>query len=340
MRSTKRVLTTVVTVLLLGVFVMSGFASGKKEQAASGDFSPEEAGPIYIITPTFNNPFFKSENDAAKAEAESLGYDTVTLTHNNDPQQQAEQIDQAIAQDAAAIILDNAGADATVAAVQRAREAGVPSFLIDREINETGIAISQIVSNNFQGAQLGAEEFVELMGESGNYVELTGNPTDNNADIRSRGFHDVIDQYPDMNMVAQESSNWSQTEANQDMESIIQANPDIKGVIAGNDTMALGAWAALQSAGMSDVIVVGFDGNNAVRDEILENADQPAGMKATVLQPTVRMARLAVQQAHEYLQTGEASWDEKQLIDCVLITPENAARLNNFQLHEERVVSQ
>ncbi len=49
------------------------------------------------------------------------------------------------------------------------------------------------------------------------------------------------------------------------METILQANPDIKGVISGNDTMAMGAIAALQAAGRKDVIVVGFDGSNDVR---------------------------------------------------------------------------
>lgn len=93
------------------------------------------------------------------------------------------------------------------------------------------------MSNNYQGAQLGAEEFVKLMGESGNYVELLGREADLNAGIRSKGYHDVIDEYPEMKMVAQQSANWSQTEGYSKMETILQANPDIKGVISGNDTM-------------------------------------------------------------------------------------------------------
>jgi len=63
-------------------------------------------------------------------------------------------------------------------------------------------------------------------------------------------------------MVAQQSANWDQTQAFQKMETILQANPDIKGVIAGNDTMAVGAAAALKAAKRSDVIVVGFDGSD------------------------------------------------------------------------------
>ena len=108
------------------------------------------------------------------------------------------------------------------------------------------------------------------MGEEGKYVELTGKDSDTNAHIRSQGYNDVIGEYPDMELVAQQTANWSQTEAFDVMETIIQAHPDIKGVISGNDTMAMGAMAALQAAGMTDVIVVGFDGSQDVMDAIKE----------------------------------------------------------------------
>ena len=64
---------------------------------------------------------------------------------------------------------------------------------------------------------------MEQMGEAGNYVELTGKESDTNAGVRSKGFHDVIDQYTDMKMIEQQTANWDQTEAYSKMESIIQA---------------------------------------------------------------------------------------------------------------------
>lgn len=282
---------------------------------------------IAIITPSPDNPFFKAEADGAAAKAKELGYETLIASHDDDANKQSELIDTAIARGAKAIILDNAGADATVAAVKKAKDAGIPSFLIDREINATGVAAAQIVSNNYQGAQLGAQEFVKLMGEKGNYVELVGKESDTNAGIRSKGYHDVIDAYPEMKMVAQQSANWSQKEAFDKMESILQANPDIKGVISGNDTMAMGAIAALQAAGKKDVIVVGFDGSNDVRDSILAG-----GIKATVLQPAYYSAQLAVEQAHDFIKNGKMPAQEKQLLDCVLINADNAAKLETFAL--------
>ena len=236
-------------------------------------------------------------------------------------------VDTVIGRGAKAIVLDNAGSEASIAAVKKAKDAGIPSFLIDREINATGIAVSQIVSNNYQGAQLGAEEFVKLMGEKGSYVELLGREADLNAGIRSKGYHDVIDEYPDLKMVAQQSANWSQTEGYSKMETILQANPNIQGVIAGNDTMAVGAVAALQAAGRKDVIVVGFDGSNDVRDSI-----KSGGIKATVMQPAYAQAQMAVDQAAAYIKTKAAPKDEKQLMDCVLINASNADKLETFAL--------
>ena len=282
---------------------------------------------IAIITPSHDNPFFATEADGAAAKAKELGYDTLVLSHDDDANKQNQLIDTAIARKAAAIILDNAGADASIEAVQKAKSAGVPSFLIDREINKTGIAVVQIVSNNYQGATLGAQEFAKKVQEKGPYAELVGKESDTNAGIRSKGYHDVLDQFADLKLVAKQSANWSQTEAYSKMESMLQAHPEIKGVISGNDTMAMGAAAALQAAHRDDVVVVGFDGSNDVRDQI-----KAGKVAATVLQPAFQIAQLAVEEADGYLAKGSTGKPEKQSIDCVLIAKDNADKLNNFTL--------
>ena len=250
--------------------------------------------------PPVENPFFGAMQEIAAKKAEELGYTTLKLNHGDDANKQMELIESCISQKAAAIILDNAGADATVAAVQKAKDAGIPTFLVDREITKEGVAVAQIVSNNYQGATLLAEDFAKLMGEKGDYVELTGKDTDTNAHVRSQGYHDVLDKLPGMKMVAQQTANWSQTEALTVMESILQANPNIKGVIAGNDTMALGAQAALLNAGKKDVIVVGFDGS----DDAIQSIGK-GELKATSLQPVAEMAQQAAIQADAYIKTRQ-----------------------------------
>lgn len=306
-------------------------------EVVADEAQPETQAPggsekklIAIITPPNDNPFFKTEGDVAVETAQALGYETLLMIHNDDPNRQSELIDQAIAAGAVAIVIDNAGADATIAPVQKALDAGIPTVLIDREMNAQEIAIGQFIANNYQGAVMGAEEFARLMGEEGEYVELVGMETDNAALIRSQGYHDVLDQYPNIKMVAQETANWSQTEAFEKMETIIQSNPNIKGVIAGNDTMAVGAQAALEAAGMTDVIIVGFDGSPDAAELIKKGK-----MAATVLEPMVNYTIMGVEAVDAYLRTGSTGYDEEKiLVDCLLITPENVEKLDNFRLSE------
>ncbi len=313
-------------IALAATLVLTACGSDSDDEPEAGAGSTEaKSNLIVIITPSPDNVFFKAEQVAADAKAKELGYETLVISHDDDPTKQSQAIDTAISRKAGAIILDNAGADATETAVQRAKDAGVPSFLIDREINSTGIAVAQIVSNNAQGAALGGQLFAEEMEGKGQYAELLGKETDTNAGVRSKGYHDVLDQFPDLEMVAQQTANWDQAEALSKTQTILQANPKIKGIIAGNDTMALGAQAALDAAGRDDVVVVGFDGSPDVVESIKSDK-----IRATVLQPASQIAEMAVEQADEYIRTGQASRPEKQSVDCVLVNAENAASVQNF----------
>lgn len=296
--------------------------------APAAESGSTEGGLIAIITVDQANPFWAAEAETAKAEAEALGYTTTVADHKNDPTAQSQLIDTAIASGAVAIILDPAGADESIGAVQKAADAGIPVFTVNAEINTTGLAKSQIVSNNAQGAALGAEEFAKAMGQKGEYVELFGNPTDNNAGVRSEGYKTVLGQYPGMKNVGKETANWDRAQGKEKMESLLQAHPTIKGVIAGNDEMALGAIAALEAAGRSDVIVGGFDGNSDAAAAVTAKT-----MAYTVLQPIVTLAKMAVAQAHSFLTTGKTGVaDEKQSVDCLLINPDNVAKYTSWAL--------
>lgn len=339
MKEMKRI-HLVLSVLLVLTFVFAGCGTTspttssaptdaqapKASDAPASEAPPAGKQKIAIITPKHDNPFFKTVADIGKATAEGLGYEAVIMVHDDDPAKQSEHFDTAIALGVSAIICDNAGADATIAPVKKALDAGIPSFLVDREINQSGVAISQIVANNLQGAQVVAEEFVKLIGEKGGYIELIGKESDTNAGVRSKGFHDIIDQYSDMILLDAQTANWSQTEGQEVMDTLIQKHgKEIKGVICGNDTMAMGAMAALKNAGMGDVIVCGFDGSNDVRDSILAGE-----IKATGLQQIAYITELAIQQADKYIKTGSTGVDEKQLVDCMLINKDNAKKLDNF----------
>ena len=326
------------SVMALGLAACGGSnsaseASAPASEAAASEAAPaaEAGGTIALITVDPSNPYWKAEVDIATATAQGLGYEVVANAHGNDPDKQNQFIDAAISQGVKGIVLDPAGADESVGAVQKAVDAGIPVTLVNAEISQQGLAGAQIVSNNAQGAALGAEEWVKAMGEKGKYVELFGNPTDNNAGIRSTSYHEVIDQYPGLEMVQQETANWDRQQGKEKMDLMIQANPDITGVIAGNDEMALGAIEALRDAGMLDKVkVLGFDGNDDARDAVAKGE-----MVATVLQPIAQGSKLAVEQLHNMITTGSTGVDsEKQSIDCVLITKDNAGKLSGFVLSE------
>ena len=187
---------------------------------------------------TLKNPFWQAEVRSAEAEARKLGYTTETAAHEQDINRQSAWIDAAISNHSVAIILDNAGADASIGAITKATEAGIPVFLVNAEINRTGVAKAQIASNNAQGAALAGARFAKAMGGKGRYVELYGNPTDNNAEIRSSGYKSVLSKYPRMENVQTEVAMWRQQPGFDQMQKMLQAHPDIKGVIAGNDQIS------------------------------------------------------------------------------------------------------
>lgn len=289
-------------------------------------------GLISVIVTDPANPYWFTEGAVAKATAEKLGYTANVAAHKGDTNTESTLIDTAITNKSVAIILDPANADGSVGAVKKAIAANIPVFLVNAEINQEGLAKAQLVSNNAQGAAVGAQQWVQMVGETGNYVELFGNPSDNNAATRSNGYETVLTQYPDLVKAGREVANWDRAQGYKKMQSLLQAHPDIIGVISGNDEMALGAVAALKEAGKLDKVKVGgFDGS----------PDAVAAIKAgelqyTVLQPVAVFSQKAVEQADNFIKTGKTGVDtEKQLYDCILITKDNVDKMTSpFVLSE------
>ena len=273
-----------------------------------------EKGTIAILVNSLDNPYYSAEAKGAETKAKSLGYQTLVLSHGEDVKRQGELISLVIGRKVQGIILDNADSQASVAAVQQAKNAGIPVVLINREIPVDGVALAQITHNNFQAGSDVANQFVEKMGETGKYAELTCNLADNNCVTRSQSFHNVIDQYPEMVSVARQDAKGNLLEGKRIMDSILQAHPDIKGVICGNGPVALGAVAALKAAGRQDVTVVGIDGSNDERDAILNG---------TLYASVMLQAQAIAAQGVEILK-------ERVMFRGILIGKDNAQRVSDF----------
>ncbi|CAM5774217.1 D-ribose ABC transporter substrate-binding protein [Labrys miyagiensis] len=299
------------------LLMAAAFALTMPLMSATGAWA---SGLISIIVNDPANPYWLTEGNVAAATAKKLGYDANVGAHKGDTNVESNLIDTAITNKSVAIILDPANASGSIGAVKKAVAANIPVFLVNAEINQEGLAKGQLVSNNAQGAALGAQEWVKLVGEKGNYAELLGAPSDNNAATRSNGYETVLTQYPDLNKAASQVANWDRTQGHDKMQSMLQANPNIIGVISGNDEMALGAIAALKEAGkLSSVKVGGFDGSpDAVA------AIKAGDLQYTVLQPVAVFSVKAVEQADSFIKTGKTgASSEKQLFDCVIINKDN-----------------
>ena len=305
----------------------SAMSSSAMSSGSSGATTGGAGGTVAIITVDPSNPYWKAEVDTAQAGLTKLGYKYTTSAHKNKPDAQNQLIETAINSKVKGIILDPAGAKESVAAIQKAVDAKIPVVLVNAEIDKTGLAKAQIVSNNAQGATIGAEQWAQAMNYKGTYVELFGDPSDNNAQVRSDGYKAVLAQYPDLKMVGKEIANWDRQQGQTKMEALLSAHPDITGVISGNDEMALGAINALKAANKLDKVkVLGFDGS---QDAV--NAVKAGTMVATVLQPIVAGTNKAVTELNSFITTGSTGVpDEKQALDCVLVTKANANMFNNF----------
>ncbi|WP_380180682.1 D-ribose ABC transporter substrate-binding protein [Kalamiella sp. sgz302252] len=284
-----------------------------------------EKGTIMILVNSLDNPYYASEAKGADAKAKALGYKTSVLSHGEDVKKQNELIDAAIGKKVQGIILDNADSTASVAAITKAKEANIPVVLINREIPVDNVALRQITHNNFQAGSDVANVFVEKMGEKGKYAELTCNLADNNCVTRSKSFHQVIDQYPDMQSVAKQDAKGTLIDGKRIMDSILQAHPDVKGVICGNGPVALGAIAALKAAGRDDVIVVGIDGSNDERDAV-----KAGTLKATVMLQAQAIAAQGVTDLDSYIQHGTKPDKQRVMFRGILIGPDNAAKVQDF----------
>jgi len=306
----KKAIYQALCIFALGMVLwINGCRSEKQSQGAK---------KIAVVVSTLNNPWFVVLKDAARTRAEELSYEVDVFDSQNSPEVEAGHFDTIIDGKYAAILFNPTDAEGSIASVKRAKAAGIPTFCMDREISTGEVAVSQILSDNYSGCVALGQYFVEQLEGKGAYVELLGLLGDNNTRNRSEGFHSVVDNYPDLHMVAQQTADFDRTKAMEVMESILQAHPDINAVFCGNDAMAMGAYRALVTAGKDESVqVFGFDGAKDVIDKIREGK-----IAATGMQFPKRMARMAAEFADQYIK-GKRDFPQKVPVAVELVHPGN-----------------
>ena len=292
---------------------------------AQNSFAQSSKGKIAVVVSTLNNPWFVVLGESAKARAIELGYDATIFDSQNDTAKEAANFENIIASGYKAIIFNPTDANGSIASVLKAKAAGIPVFCIDREINSTNAAVAQMLSDNYSGCVKLGQFFVKQVGENGKYAELLGIVGDNNTWNRSKGFHSVVDNFPGLKMVAQQSAEFDRAKGLEVMESILQANPDLNAVFCGNDAMAMGAYQALVAAGKeTQVKVFGFDGADDVVKLIAEGKIAATGMQFPKL-----MARTAAEYADEYIN-GKRDFNQKIPVKVDLVTKDNVGKYGDY----------
>jgi ribose transport system substrate-binding protein len=287
--------------------------------------APAAKQKIAVVISTLNNPWFVVLGETAKARAVELGYDATIFDSQNDTAKEASHFENVIAGGYKAILFNPTDANGSVANVQKAKAAGVAVFCIDREINSTNAATAQMLSDNYSGCVALGQHFVKVVGKEAKYAELLGIVGDNNTWNRSKGFHSVVDRFPGLKMVAQQSADFDRAKGLEVFESILQKNPDIAAVFCGNDAMAMGAYQALVAAGKADKVkVFGFDGADDVVKLIAEKKIAATGMQF----PKV-MAQKAAEFADEYIK-GKRDFQQKIPVKVELVTLENVSKFGDY----------
>ncbi len=309
-------LVALVVVVVVGVACAARAAEPAK---AAGDRR------VAVVVSTLNNPWFVVLAETARNRAQELGYAAVVFDSQNDPAKEAQHFDNLIASGYQAVLFNCTDAKGSIANVRRAKAAGIPVFCMDREIEANDAAVSQILSDNYSGCVALGEYFVDRVGETGKYIELLGLVADTNTWNRSKGFHSVVDRFPGLKMVAQQSADFDRTKALEVLEALLQRNPDIDAVFCGNDAMALGAYQALLAAGKaSKVKVFGFDGADDAVRLVAEGK-----IAATVMQFPKTMARTAAENADKYLK-GERKFPQRTPVAVELVTKENVGKYGDY----------
>ena len=263
-----------------------------------GELSGENSGSgaVGFSVSTLNNPFFVSLSEGAKAEAEKQGVKLVVVDAGDDAAKQTNDIEDLISRNVSVLIVNPVDSDAVAPAVQNAVSKGIKVISVDRVVN--GVEVDcQIASDNAAGAKMATEYLVELIGEGAKAAELEGVPGASATIDRGAGFHEAADK--NLDVVASQTANFNRAEGMNVMENILQSCPEVKGVFAHNDEMALGAVEAVLASG-KDIKIVGFD---ATDDAVA--AVKSGKMAATVAQKPELMGETAVQTAMKLIN-GEA----------------------------------
>ncbi|WP_019056526.1 ABC transporter permease/substrate-binding protein [Streptomyces prunicolor] len=281
------------------------------------DSSTSAKPKLGLSLSTLNNPFFVQIRSGAQAEAKKLGLDLTVTDAQNDASQQANQLQNFTSSNYGAIIVNPVDSDAASNSVKAADKAKIPVIAVDRGVNKAAVD-TLVASDNVVGGELAAKTVAEKLGGSGKIVILQGQAGTSAARERAEGFAKGLKAYPGIQVVAQQPADFDRTKGLDVMSNLLQAHPDVQGVIAANDEMALGAIKALGSKAGKSVSVVGFDGTPDGLTAVKQGT-----LYASVAQQPSQLGKIAVDNALRAAQGKKVETTVK--VPVKVVTKENVA---------------
>ncbi len=272
---------------------------------------------IGLALSTLQNPFFVTIRDAARQSASSRDATLQISDGRDDANKQANDIQDMITRGVDVLIINPVDSDAVVTSVKAANDADIPVITVDRAANGGDVA-SHIASDNVSGGKQAAQYLFKQLGGKGTVAELEGIPGTSAARDRGKGFQQALSGASGIKLVSKQTANFDRNQGFNVAQNIFQANPDLDGLFAQNDEMALGAVRAAKQGG-KNVKIMGFD---AIPDAI--KAIQAGDMVGTIAQQPALMGKRSVETAIKI--TNDDSVPKTQPVPIKLVTKANAAQ--------------
>ncbi len=275
--------------------------SAVRSQSAIGG---EKQYTIALVMKALSNPFFHAMEMGAKEEAKKLGINLLAQGTNKetDVAQQVSIVENFITRKVDAIVIAPASSSGLVPVLYRAQMQGIFVVNIDNPLDEStkkqlNFNCPFVGSDNALGAGLAAHDLVAAMGGVGNVAILEGIPGVINAELRKQGSRRVLEAEEHIRIVASQTAEWETDKAYQVFTNILTAHPDINGLFASNDSMALGALRAIEAAGKGgQIAITSYDNLEAAQQEVLAGK-----IVSTIEQHPELMGAYGVQAAKDHL---------------------------------------
>ena len=273
---------------------------------------------------SFDNEFILGIKDAMEAQAEQLGVEIIIDDGQNSAEKQVSQVENYIAKKVDVIILNPASYLGCEAAVEAANGAGIPIMTVNTLVVNQDKCITFVGSDAIESGRLEMEYAARMLNGKGNIVILHGQ-NGHDAEIgRRKGAQEVLDAFPQIKVLYEQSGNWARAEGEAIIENLLQLNKPIDAIVSQNDEMALGAIKALENARKLDrVLVFGID---AISEAL--QAVKSGKMKGTVFQDAKSQGTDAIDVAYKIARKEKV---EKTIyIPYVLLTNENLDKYLNY----------